>query len=145
MLTISFSSLPSMNMRAMPLTCDLMPPPSKPPAKLLALSAARRAGFRFTSSLSRYSLRCRAISPDDWSVGSTSTKRKSWTLNVSSFIAQSVMAAYMPFVVKSDGAPAFSMPSKIWWPKSRVTISTEVVALMVSAASIMMRQTTATR
>ena len=63
--TISFSSLPSMNCRAMPVTCALTPAPNSHDAPPAAFSPSRRAGESCTWSSPRYSCRCRATSADE--------------------------------------------------------------------------------
>src|SRR5262245_13444030 len=118
---ISFGSLPSMNCRAMALTCALMPGPKSQEAPPAAFRPSRNAGDNFTSSLNRYSFKCRDISLEEFNAGKTSTKRKSCVLKLSSCMAHSISELYRPFLLNRDGESDLSIKSKMLSPHLRVS------------------------
>ena len=62
-------------------------------ANAAAASPVLIAGLSSTALSPRYSCRCRTISADESSEGSTSTNRKSWALKAGSLIDHSMMRA----------------------------------------------------
>ena len=84
---------PATNWPAMSTIWALTGPATSAGAKEEAARPALSAGFSSTALSPRYSCRCRTISADELSEGSTSTNRNSCVLKTGSFMDQSISRA----------------------------------------------------
>src|SRR5262245_8560927 len=139
---MSFGSFPSMNCRAMAVTCALMLGPKSQEAPPAAWKTRRNAGDNFTSLFNRYSFKCRETSLEELNAGKTSTKRKSWVLKFSSLMAHSMRELYRPFLLKRDGESEASIKSKSFSPHLRISGSTsELLAALFESGSVNSEET----